>query len=102
MKLIANLINKIQFSRLKRTKDSRQVLRAQKVIVDGRTMNVMDWIDKEAARLPRMINKRQEVVHEYRARKFYYTYGLAGANYYFKAMWRIIGPLLNKANKSNI
>jgi len=90
MKIIANLINKWQFSKLKRTNKSRQVLRSQNVVVDGVTMHVVDWIDKEAAKLPKMINQGKPVDHQFRARKFYYTYDLAGANYYFKAMCRTL------------
>jgi hypothetical protein len=91
MKLIINLVNKWQFSKLRRTAKRRQVLRAQMAEREGKTLHAIEWIDKESAQLPKMYDRKGDLVnHKFRARKFYYTYDVAGANYYLQSMWRSV------------
>jgi len=87
---IATLHNQWELSRLKRTTKSRQELRGQEVIVNGKKMNAIRWIEESAVILPKMYAKGFVVDHYHRMTRFYYLFDIPGANFYIRSMKRIM------------
>ena len=89
MKLFTFLHNQWDLRRLKRTKKSRQVLRAQKYIVHGNVITSMDYADFVASTLPMIIDsKGHPIDHKMRIRKSYMLYDMPGIQYYAKSILR--------------
>lgn len=79
MGIIKRLFFALRYSRLKPTKMSRQQLRAQRLVLGGRTVSAATWIDKMAEKLPQYSNGRSQ--HDMMWH-WYSKYGLKGLNFY--------------------
>ena len=90
MKLLDQLINRYQLNLLKPTKKTRTELRHQKFVVRGVTVLGLDYADSVASQMPTLYHLGKLVDHKQRIRRMYYKFDLAGINYYYKSVHRMI------------
>ena len=79
MGIIKRLFFALRYSRLKTTKMSRQQLRAQRLVLDGKIVRAAIWIKKMAEILPQYSDGRSQ--HDMMWH-WYSRYGLKGLNFY--------------------
>lgn len=89
-KRLVRLLNRFRLAKLEKTVKTREELRRQYVFAEGRNERVVFWMERVAREMPLMFKNGKAVDHHAALKKLYYTYDIAGINYYIKAMSRVM------------
>ena len=97
--MLTTLINFWYFARLKPTKKTRQQLRNQKVMFEGKAIKAVFRIEQLVKSMAPMMVGSKPVCHLFKLNKLYFKYDLAGVNYYKRIMSQVVMKQMKKSIK---